>query len=435
MTAIATRPRRAASRARPSCCPAARRDRRPPDRRGLRARRRRSGATPTRASRRSTSSSSPARAPPTRSARARCPTAPTTSLPHAEAADFDDSGWERARARRTRCAGSPSGRVCFNWYRIEVTIPERVGDLDPTGVDGRLRGRRRRLRRGLGERRAAARARRHRRPGRRPASTRRTASCSRATRGPGDRFVIAVFGINGPISASPRNYIWMRTATLEFYARARRRARARSSAWPAASSSPRARCGRPTARCSSARRTRTSIYRLDPELEQVTRVPLQERLHRRRHRPLPPARLQRAGLRARRAADDLPARQPARDPRQPARRHDRARRRATRAGGSTAPTTSSTAPTARCTSPTRRSGCPGVSTTRPRSSPFSGVFAVRDGEVALVDRRARRARTGSRFSPDERYALRRQLGPRAQGRHALRRCRRRRRPGRASCAT
>jgi gluconolactonase len=27
-----------------------------------------------------------------------------------------------------------------------------------------------------------------------------------------------VFGINGPISASPRNYIWMRTATLDFYA-------------------------------------------------------------------------------------------------------------------------------------------------------------------------------------------------------------------------
>jgi len=38
---------------------------------------------------------------------------------------------------------------------------------------------------------------------------------------PGDRFAIAVFGINGPISASPRNYIWMRTATLDFYATGR----------------------------------------------------------------------------------------------------------------------------------------------------------------------------------------------------------------------
>ena len=23
--------------------------------------------------------------------------------------------------------------MCFNWYRLEVTVPERVGDLDPTG--------------------------------------------------------------------------------------------------------------------------------------------------------------------------------------------------------------------------------------------------------------------------------------------------------------
>src|SRR5205814_8938356 len=38
---------------------------------------------------------------------------------------------------------------------------------------------------------------------------------------PGERFVIAVFGINGPISASPHNYIWMRTATLDVYAAGR----------------------------------------------------------------------------------------------------------------------------------------------------------------------------------------------------------------------
>ena len=24
--------------------------------------------------------------------------------------------------------------MCFNWYRIEVTIPEQVGELDPTGA-------------------------------------------------------------------------------------------------------------------------------------------------------------------------------------------------------------------------------------------------------------------------------------------------------------
>ena len=45
---------------------------------------------------------------------------------------------------------------------------------------------------------------------------------------PGETFTIAVFGINGPISASPRNYIWMRSATLDLYAAERAQA-----AWPA----------------------------------------------------------------------------------------------------------------------------------------------------------------------------------------------------------
>src|SRR5213075_304943 len=40
---------------------------------------------------------------------------------------------------------------------------------------------------------------------------------------PGQTFQIAVFGINGPISVSPRNYIWMRTATLDIYAPERAR--------------------------------------------------------------------------------------------------------------------------------------------------------------------------------------------------------------------
>jgi gluconolactonase len=35
---------------------------------------------------------------------------------------------------------------------------------------------------------------------------------------PGQTFTIAVFGINGPISASPRNYIWLRSATLDIFA-------------------------------------------------------------------------------------------------------------------------------------------------------------------------------------------------------------------------
>src|SRR2546429_6805148 len=53
-------------------------------------------------------------------------------VPHAEALDFDDSTWKTLSPEETQLRLS-GGRVCFNWYRLEVTIPERVGDLDPTG--------------------------------------------------------------------------------------------------------------------------------------------------------------------------------------------------------------------------------------------------------------------------------------------------------------
>jgi gluconolactonase len=33
----------------------------------------------------------------------------------------------------------------------------------------------------------------------------------------GDKFQIAVFGINGPISMAPANTVWFRQATMEFY--------------------------------------------------------------------------------------------------------------------------------------------------------------------------------------------------------------------------
>jgi len=33
----------------------------------------------------------------------------------------------------------------------------------------------------------------------------------------GDKFQIAVFGINGPISVAPANTVWFREAKLEFY--------------------------------------------------------------------------------------------------------------------------------------------------------------------------------------------------------------------------
>ena len=53
-------------------------------------------------------------------------------VPHAQVLDFDDSGWECIAA--TDLDGRRgTGKVCFNWYRIDVTIPELVGNFDPTG--------------------------------------------------------------------------------------------------------------------------------------------------------------------------------------------------------------------------------------------------------------------------------------------------------------
>ena len=34
---------------------------------------------------------------------------------------------------------------------------------------------------------------------------------------PGERFEIAIFAINGPISAVPANFLWFREAKVEFY--------------------------------------------------------------------------------------------------------------------------------------------------------------------------------------------------------------------------
>ena len=140
-------------------------------------------------------------------------------VPHAESADYDDSGWRRLAPEETMLRLA-NGRVCFNWYRICVTVPERIGGLDPTGatvvfevvvddyaeiwVDGQMPL-------ALGDTGGPV-------AGGFNAPNR--VVLTRDAR-PGQRFQIAVFGINGPISASPRNYIWMRTATLDVYARAR----------------------------------------------------------------------------------------------------------------------------------------------------------------------------------------------------------------------
>jgi gluconolactonase len=106
--------------------------------------------------------------------------------------------------------------VCFNWYRIAVTIPERVGDVDPTGstvvfevvvddyaeiwVDGKLP-------RPLGQTGGAL-VKGFNAPNR--------VVLTRNAR-PNQQIQLAVFGANGPLSDPPSNFIWIRSATLDFY--------------------------------------------------------------------------------------------------------------------------------------------------------------------------------------------------------------------------
>ncbi len=142
-------------------------------------------------------------------------------VPHAQVPDFDDSGWECIPA--TDLDGRRgTGKVCFNWYRINVTIPESVGNFDPTGstvafevivddyaevwVNGEMP-------RVVGQAGGTVVS---------GFNSPNRIILARDVR-PGQRFQIAVFGINAPISASPDNYVWLRTATLAFYAADRAR--------------------------------------------------------------------------------------------------------------------------------------------------------------------------------------------------------------------
>src|SRR6201981_3677711 len=135
--------------------------------------------------------------------------------PHAGPADFDDSQWEAIDAT-TLDQRRSTAKVCFNWYRINVTIPETVGSFSTAGstvafeividdyaevwVNGKLP-------RVLGQ------------PGGPVIKGFNAPNRVIITRDsqPGQRIQLAVFGINGPISYSPQNFIWIKSATLDFY--------------------------------------------------------------------------------------------------------------------------------------------------------------------------------------------------------------------------
>ena len=139
--------------------------------------------------------------------------------PHAGAVDFDDSSWTALRpadleARRT------NGRLSFGWYRVNVTVPENVGGFSTAGstvvfeivvddyaevwVEGRLPV-------GLGQTGAQF-VKGFNAPN-------RVVIARDAV--PGQTIQLAVFGANGPLSNPPGNFVWVRSATLEFFAKGR----------------------------------------------------------------------------------------------------------------------------------------------------------------------------------------------------------------------
>ena len=135
--------------------------------------------------------------------------------PHAGETGFDDSSWPTIAPDHLsdRRGG---GKVSAMWYRTGLTIPEKIGDFDPSGakavltvtvddyaevwVNGQM------------PRRVGIPS---------PATIQGFNMPNRVvladTVKPGDKFQIAVFGVNGPISVSPENFIFVRQAQVEFY--------------------------------------------------------------------------------------------------------------------------------------------------------------------------------------------------------------------------
>ena len=135
--------------------------------------------------------------------------------PKAGGPDFDDSKWPVIEPKDLAARRS-GGHLAFMWYRSPLTIPAKIGEFDPSGavavlsvtvddyaevwVNGAIPGR--------SGYPSPATIQGHNMPQRVVLGTSVKA---------GDKFQIAVFGINGPISMAPANTVWFREAKMEFY--------------------------------------------------------------------------------------------------------------------------------------------------------------------------------------------------------------------------
>ena len=135
--------------------------------------------------------------------------------PHAGEAGFDDSSWPTidAKGLTDRRGG---GKVSFIWFRTNLTIPAKIGNFETEGakavltsyvddyaevwINGQM------------PRRAGITS---------PATIQGFNIPNRVVLADsvkaGDKFQAAIFGINGPISVAPANFLFFRQASIEFY--------------------------------------------------------------------------------------------------------------------------------------------------------------------------------------------------------------------------
>jgi gluconolactonase len=135
--------------------------------------------------------------------------------PHAGVKGFDDSAWPTLEPKQLldRRGG---GKVSFLWYRTNLTMPAKIGNFDTANakavltayvddyaevwVNGEM------------PRRVGITS---------PATIQGFNIPNRVviadTVKAGDKVEIAIFGINGPISVVPPNFVFFRQASVEFY--------------------------------------------------------------------------------------------------------------------------------------------------------------------------------------------------------------------------
>jgi hypothetical protein len=136
--------------------------------------------------------------------------------PHAEVEGFDDSTWEIVPA--TDLGGRRGGGLLsFFWFRATLTIPTEAMGFATAGTKAVLRVNIDDYAEiwvnGLLPRAAG-------RPS--PACIQGFNMPHRLVLGdqivqPGEKYEVAVFAINGPLSAGPANFLWFREAKVEFY--------------------------------------------------------------------------------------------------------------------------------------------------------------------------------------------------------------------------